>query len=375
MTVEYNVHPYADLWPLLPNSELQMLADDIETHGLREPIWLHPDGRIVDGRNRYRACALAGVEPATRTYEGAEDGLLAFLISLNMARRHMDESQRAMVAAKIANLHRGRPTEKESIEPIGSITRSDAARLMNVGERSVIRARKVAEEAVPELREAVESGRVSVSAAAGLTQAPAEEQRRVAEASRSDSFRDTQAAIAEARARIDTAPSTLMGAHVGANSGDNEWYTPREYIKAARAVMGGIDLDPASSPTANDIVGAETYYTAQDDGLQQAWAGRVWMNPPYSQPLVDQFCKKLAEEYSSGDVEHAVVLVNNGTETGWFQTLAGEATAMCFPRGRIKFWHPTKVAVPLQGQAVIYMGTHLDAFKREFQSLGFVVVL
>lgn len=372
MTVEYNVHPYADLWPLLPDGELRMLADDIRTHGLREPIWLHSDGRIVDGRNRYRACGLAGIEPATRIYEGAEEGLLAFLISLNMARRHMDESQRAMVAAKIANLGEGRPSETS---PIGLVSQADAGRLLNVGLTSIKRARKVAEEAVPELQEAVESGRVSVSAAAGLTQAPPEEQRRVAEASKSDNYRDTQAAISEARARIDTSASALLGAHVGANSGDNEWYTPAEYIKAAHAVMGGIDLDPASSDVANERVGAETYYTAEDDGLAQPWTGRVWMNPPYSQPLVDQFCTRLASEYSSGDVEHAVVLVNNGTETAWFQTLAAEATAMCFPRGRVKFWHPNKVATPLQGQAVVYMGTHLDAFKREFQPFGFVVVL
>lgn len=373
MTVEYTVHPYADLWPLLANNELQMLADDIRTHGLREPIWLHPDGRIVDGRNRFRACALAGVEPSTRTYDGTEDGLLAFLISLNMARRHMDESQRAMVAAKIARLGHGQRADRVDASIEASTSQSDAAILLNVSRSAVQRARKVADEAVPELQEAVEAGRVSVSAAAGLTQAPPEEQRRVAEASRSDSYKETQAAIAEARARIDTSESP--GAHVGNNSGDNEWYTPREYIKAATAVMGCIDLDPASSPTANDIVGAETYYTAQDDGLQQVWSGRVWMNPPYSQPLVEQFCTKLALAYSTGDVEHAVVLVNNGTETGWFQTLAGEATAMCFPRGRVKFWHPTKVAVPLQGQAIIYMGSHLERFRREFQSFGFVVVL
>lgn len=370
MTVEYNVHPYADLWPLLPDGELQMLAHDIRTHGLREPIWLHPDGRIVDGRNRYRACALAGVEPATRTYGGTEEGLLAFLISLNMARRHMDESQRAMVAAKIAALPRG-TNQHASIE---APSQEDAARLLNVGRASVQRARKVAEEAAPQLREAVEAGRVSVSAAAGLIQAPPEEQIRVAEASKSENFRETQAAIAEARARIDTSES--LGAHVGNNSGDNEWYTPREYIKAARAVMGGIDLDPASNHSANEIVGADSYFTAQDNGLDQSWVGRVWMNPPYSHPLVDQFCTKLATEYSSGDVEHAVVLVNNGTETGWFQTLAGEATAVCFPRGRVKFWHPNKAsATPLQGQAVIYMGSHLEAFRREFQPFGFVVVL
>lgn len=368
-------HPYADLWPLLPDTELKQLADDIRIHGLREPVWLHPDGRIVDGRNRYRACLLAEVTPTTRVYQGTEAELLPFLVSLNMARRHMDESQRAMVAAKIANLEEGRPSETASIE---AVSQSKASELMNVSRSAVQRARKVRESAAPELVEAVESGRVSVSAAAGLVHAPVEEQRRVAAISKTADYKEKQAAIQEARARIDifdNGPASVDIAHVGYNSGDNEWYTPAEYIKAARAVMGGIDLDPASSPTANEKVGAERFYTEKDDGLAQPWSGRVWMNPPYAQPLIDRFCTRMASTYADGEITEACVLINNATETAWFQTLAAEATAMCFPRGRIKFWHPEKVSAPLQGQAVVYLGKNVDAFKREFLPFGFVAVL
>ncbi len=178
------------------------------------------------------------------------------------------------------------------------------------------------------------------------------------------------------QAELMPAPQKANGAHVGKNSGDNEWYTPAPYIMAATAVMGAIDLDPASSPAANEVVRAARFYTEQDDGLIQPWAGRVWMNPPYAQPLCDRFCTRAAREYDGGRgaVTEACVLVNNGTETNWFQEVASQATAMCFPRGRVKFWHPSKEATPLQGQAVIYLVPRPDGFREAFRKFGFVVM-
>ena len=156
--------------------------------------------------------------------------------------------------------------------------------------------------------------------------------------------------------------------HIAYNSGDNEWYTPKNYIERAIVVMGGIDLDPASTVMANTIVGATCFYTKEDDGLTQDWEGRIWMNPPYAADRIRKFVEKLL---ASPNVTEAIVLVNNATETQWFQALAMKASAVCFPVGRVRFWHPEKEsAAPLQGQAVLYIGENVRAFVTHFSELG-----
>jgi phage N-6-adenine-methyltransferase len=161
--------------------------------------------------------------------------------------------------------------------------------------------------------------------------------------------------------------------HVANNGGNNEWYTPEPFITAARLVMGGIDLDPASSEIANRTVKAARIFTAADDGLIQDWPiGRIWMNPPYAQPLMGRFATRFAAEIRRGS--EGVVLVNNATETGWFQEIAEECSAICFPKTRIRFLDPEgNPGAPLQGQAIIYCGPNSDAFQDVFEGFGLVV--
>ena len=165
--------------------------------------------------------------------------------------------------------------------------------------------------------------------------------------------------------------------HVSHATGENEWYTPPKYTEAARRVMGGIDLDPASSDIANRSIAAKQYYTEETDGLAWDWYGRVWMNPPYSQPLISHFCKKLADDLDNGFIDEAITLTNNATETKWFGWLARRCSAICFPNpGRIKFIDRDGNAggAPLQGQAIMYFGPSrkINKFAKEFSEFGMV---
>jgi hypothetical protein len=173
---EDNFHPVANIFPLLEGADLQALVEDIKSHGLREAIWRHRDGRILDGRNRWRACHAASVACPSRTFKGDDSEILAFVISQNLHRRHLDASQRAMIAAELANLGEGRPSKTPSFDGVST---EQAAKLMNVGEKSVERAKAVRRDAVPEVVRAVEQGQLSVSRAVVIARAESARQRRI----------------------------------------------------------------------------------------------------------------------------------------------------------------------------------------------------
>lgn len=158
--------------------------------------------------------------------------------------------------------------------------------------------------------------------------------------------------------------------HVSQNSGEDEWYTPPLIIESARAVMGTIDLDPATSEFANKNIKAEQIFTEEDDGLQQDWSGNVWMNPPYSQPLISEFSDKLILEL--GNIKQACVLVNNATETNWLQNMMKYSNALCFVKGRIKYLDRTGTPAnsPLQGQVILYFGENVKEFYNKFNAIG-----
>lgn len=159
------------------------------------------------------------------------------------------------------------------------------------------------------------------------------------------------------------------GTHVS-TTGENEWYTPSEIIEAARSVMGSIDLDPASCKAAQKTVRAGKFFSIGDDGLSKKWLGNVWLNPPYSKDCIKLFSDKVVQEKEN--FNQAVVLVNNATETEWFQNMASYANGLCFPKGRIQFTDKTgqKKNSPVQGQCFIYFGKKKKTFLRVFVKIG-----
>lgn len=168
-------HALSELFPLMQGREFDELVADVKANGLREPIWVY-DNQILDGRNRWRACEAAGLaHRPMRTYEGKDP--VGFVISLNLHRRHLNESQRGMVHGRIATLPKG--SNQHTAIAVSVPTQEEAAALLNVSVDTGQRARKVIDRGTPELAAAVESGRVSVSAAADVAELPKEEQREI----------------------------------------------------------------------------------------------------------------------------------------------------------------------------------------------------
>lgn len=165
----------------------------------------------------------------------------------------------------------------------------------------------------------------------------------------------------------------LGGGRHGNLKGEYEWYTPPAIIDAARNVMGGIDLDPSSCEFANLVVKAKKIFTEEENGLEQEWSGRVFLNPPFAHPTVKHFAEKLMDSFGTGTVEQAIWLSNACVDVGWWHDLVGIGI-VCFHRGRIKFYGPDDVLQPpTLGQSIIYFGDRKEDFKKEFGAFGVVM--
>jgi phage N-6-adenine-methyltransferase len=156
-------------------------------------------------------------------------------------------------------------------------------------------------------------------------------------------------------------------------SKSNEWYTPQEYTDLVKAVLGEIDLDPASNKHANDVIQAAQYFDQEIDGLNQDWRGKVFLNPPYGRvggrSGAGVWIEKLINEFQAGNVTEGVVLVNSSTGDKWFQPLFDYP--ICFVNHRIKFYQPSGDKIqPTKSNVLVYFGTNVKKFKKVFRKIG-----
>jgi phage N-6-adenine-methyltransferase len=366
----YEIHPYAELFPQMTPDEWETFVADIEENGVRVPVVLY-HGKILDGRHRQQAIEElrdskgVSIDFNTMVFLGTDADALRYVYSANLHRRHLTTGQRACVGVEIKrhlqeSIRQGQRTDLTSSNSGRSSDAGEiAADTVNVSRASIYKAEKLQEEA-PDLFERVAAGEMPLTAAETAlavrngTQTPAQAVKAVvAEIVASAGVENVTEAQLEKVARVLTKETTNV--HVSDDS--YEWYTPAEIVGAAQTLMGAIELDPASSEVANGTVKAKSFFTKEDDGLSQEWAGRVWLNPPYCMPQVQQFCEKAVEEYESGRVTECLILVNNATDTAWFHYLLSRYP-VCFPKGRLHFFNPRSEQQEMQtrqGQAIFYL--------------------
>jgi N6-adenosine-specific RNA methylase IME4 len=167
-------HEIADIFPLMSDAELQDLAADIRANGLIEAIWTY-QGKIVDGRNRYKACLIANEEPRYQEWQGDEKDLLSFVLALNLKRRHLDASQRAVIGLAVEKYEAGRAKERLSTSsggylprPLEKIPEAEkgnardlAAAAVGVNPRYIQDAKRIEQEA-PDLIHLIASGEMNI---------------------------------------------------------------------------------------------------------------------------------------------------------------------------------------------------------------------
>lgn len=158
-----DIHPLADIFPSMTDEQFEVFKQDIATEGLLDPIVTH-EGLILDGRHRYRACQELGIEPEFREFGGKDP--FRFIVSQNLHRRHLTDSQRAAMAIRIANMTHGgdRKSDQVADRRLDAISQGEAAEVLNVSHRAVSRAKRVEKED-PVLLQRVEAGDISLTAA------------------------------------------------------------------------------------------------------------------------------------------------------------------------------------------------------------------
>lgn len=371
---------FKGLIPPLTDEEYKGLEESILKDGCRDALVLWGE-ILVDGHNRYEICTRRNIPFKTVQMELSDrKSAIEWIILNQFGRRNLPKHERARLAlrlkpviaekAKETQGNRNDLTFSKNLEKVESTYTDDKiAAVSGVSTETIRKVERIEEKAPEPVVQASRKGEVSVNTAYQVTKLEPEEQQEIAE--RIEHIEQEPKETQTPKAIVQ---EVLKRPHVSFNSGNNEWYTPSNIIEAARTAMGSIDVDPASNDIAQQTVKAGTYYTAETNGLDKEWVGNVWLNPPYASDLIGKFIDKLVSEKKN--YNQAVVLVNNATETEWFNKIVSISSMVCFPKSRVKFYMPDgKTGAPLQGQAVLYIGKNAESFYKAFKEIGWVAIL
>jgi len=240
---------FHDLIPPMTPEEKGLLEEDVTANGCRDAlvVW---EGILLDGHNRLEICQRLKLKYKVTSLEFEDRGeAMLWIINNQFGRRNISMYDRGVLALKVKDIIAAKAKKKQGArtdllatlpksEPIN--TRATIAEKAGVSERTIAKIETIQKKATPEQIERIKSGDAS----------------------------------------INQINNEISKPHVSQNKGENEWYTPKKHIEAARIVMGSIDLDPASSAKANETVQATVYYTKKNSGLDKPWSGKLFMNPP-----------------------------------------------------------------------------------------------
>jgi len=341
--------------PRLREEEASALEGSLLQEGCRDAlvVWRSPEGPILlDGHNRLEICERHGIaydvlELDLPTREAALD----WIDRCQLARRNLTPAQMHLLRGRRYNrlkcTHGGNRRTRPQHD--GLKTAEILAAEYHCSRASIERAGRFAD-SIDQLSE-IDPG-LEARILAGL-ESPS--QRTVVEAA------DLAAHDPEAGWR------RLKGTMTSSSC---EWNSPREIIDAAEALLGTIDLDPCAPQNGPFLVPARTHYTPKEDGLSRAWAGKVYLNPPYGREI-GLWTRKLLEEHGSGRVTEALALLPVRTDTQWASEL--RELPRCFLTGRLMF-SDSKNTAPFASMTV-YLGPHLERFCSVFSALGDTYVL
>ena len=369
---------FKGLIPPLTDEEYKGLEESILKDGCRDALVLWGE-ILVDGHNRYEICTRHNIPFKTVQKEfTSRDEVMLWMLQNQLARRNLNDFQRSEMVHKCEDAVKAKAKERQEATQFGgggkiSTTdgkaRDELGKMAGTSGKTYEHAVTVLEKAPEPVVQATRQNEISINSAYQVTKLEPEEQQEIAE--RIEHIEQEPKETQTPKAIVQ---EVLKRPHVSFNSGNNEWYTPVNIIEAARVAMGSIDVDPASNDIAQQTVKAETYYTAETNGLDKEWVGNVWLNPPYASDLIGKFIDKLVSEKKN--YNQAVVLVNNATETEWFNKIVSISSMVCFPKSRVKFYMPDgKTGAPLQGQAVLYIGKNAESFYKAFKEIGWVAIL